>query len=193
MWEKRPHLEPIQEESEVEDKCERSETEEREDKEFQSPVGHEDDEEDELTVLRPKRASHSRSQSFPQVQLNRSQQKESGQLSSSCWKISTPPKRSFNFSKLRWQTHAPPKALVRRQTTTRRHPKGPDVSYSHEPTQIFIFWSGNSVFCVLVLSTKQGAISWVAGRCDDQHRRSKKSPTGGRVDQDTDTMLDERD
>lgn len=137
--EKRPHLEPIQEESEVEDECERSETEEMEDKEFQSPVGHEDDEEDELTALRPKRVSRSHSQSFLQVQLNRSQQKETGQLSSSRRNISAPPKRSFNFSKLRWQKHAPPKASVRRRTTTRRHQKDPDVSYSHEPTQIFIF------------------------------------------------------
>lgn len=125
--EKRPHLEPIQEESEVED-----EPEEIEEKEFQSSVGHEDDEEDELTVLRPKRVSRSHSHSFPQVQLNRSQQKETGQLSSSPWNISAPPKRSFNFSRLKQQKDAPPKASVRRRTRTRRHRKDTTVSFSHQ-------------------------------------------------------------
>lgn len=141
MWEKRPHLEPIQEESEVEDECERSETEEMQDTVFQSPAGHEDDEDDEegeLTVLRPKRVSRSCSQSFSQVQLNRSQQEETGQLSSSRQNTSTPPKRSFNFSKLRLQTHAPPKAAVERRATRRRQ-KGYDVRYAQKPTHIFIF------------------------------------------------------
>lgn len=134
VWEKRPHLEPIQEESEVEDEHERSEGIENE--EFQGPGGHEDDEEGELIVLRPKRVSRSHSQSFPQVQLNWSQQKETSQLSSSSQNISAPPQISFDFSKLRWQKHAPPRASVRRRTTSRRHRKDPDVSYSREPTQI---------------------------------------------------------
>lgn len=46
----------------MEDECETSETEEMEDKEFQSPVGQEDDDEDELTGLQPKRVSRSHNQ-----------------------------------------------------------------------------------------------------------------------------------
>lgn len=163
VWQKRPHLEPIQEESEVEDECETSETEEMEDKEFQSPVGQEDDDEDELTGLQPKRVSRSHNQSFPQVQLNKSQQKETRQLSSSSRNINTPPKRSFNFHKLRWQKHAPPKASARRRTTTRRHQKDPDVSYAHEPTQIFILWLRKSFFlCWSSPPNKEPFPEWLA-------------------------------
>lgn len=174
---KRPHLEPIKEE--VEDEGE-SETEEKENEDFQNSV-EEDDEDDELTVLRPK-TSRSCSQTFPQVHLNRSQQEDTRQLFSSIRNISAPPKRSFQLSKIRWQKRATPKP------SRRRRQKDPYVSSSHQPPQILTFGLRNPYF-VLLLFTKGGSISWVAGRRDDQHRRSKKSPTGGRVNQITERIL----
>lgn len=61
------------------------------------------------------------------------------------------------------------------------------LTWAHRDIHILI--KDFTIF-VLVVSTKQGAISSVAGRRDDQHRRSKKSPTGGRIDQDANTILD---
>lgn len=119
--EKRPHLEPIQEESEVEDECQTSETEGTE--EFPSPVGHEDDEEEELVLRRPKRVPCCLSQTFPHVQ------KETEQLSPSRQSISALQNRSFDFSKISWQKQAPPKPLVREKRTTKRRRRDRGVSY----------------------------------------------------------------
>lgn len=128
---KRPHLEPIQEE--LEDECE-SESQPP----TQCPVSEDDeeDEEDELNVLRPQRTSRSRSQSFPQVHLSRSQQEDAGQPSSSTWSISAPPKRSFQLSKISRRKRATPEASARRRATRRRRQKDPYVSSSHEPPEI---------------------------------------------------------
>lgn len=145
---KRPHLEPIKEE--VEDEGE-SETEEKEDEDFQNSV--EDDEDDELTVLRPKRASRSCSQTFPQVHLNRSQQEETRQLFSSNWNISVPPKRSLQLSKIRRQMRATPKPSARRRTTRRRRQKDPYVSSSHQPPQILTLGLRNPFFFVVVVAS----------------------------------------
>lgn len=186
---KRPHLEPIKEE--VEDERE-SETEEKENEDFQSSGGEEeeeDDKDDELTVLRPKRTSRSCSQTSPQVHLNRSQQEETRQLFSSIRNLSTPPKRSFRLSKIRRQKRAAPKPSARRRATRRRRRKDPDVSSSHQPPQTLTFGLRKPVLCALLLFTKGGSVSRVAGRRDDQHRRSKKSPTGGRVDQITEDTV----
>lgn len=152
---KRPHLEPIKEE--LEDEGE-SETEEKENEDFQNSV-EEDDEDDELTLLRPKRTSRSRSQPFPQVHLNRSQQEETRPLFLSIRNISTPPKRSFQLSKIRQQKRATPKPTARRRTTRRRQQKDPCVSSSHQPPQIPTLGLRNPFFCVLLLFTEGGSIS----------------------------------
>lgn len=129
----------------MEDECERSQTEEMEDEDVSSPAD-EDDEEDELTVLRPKRVSRSLGQRSPQVQWSGSQQGETGPLSSSGRRISAPPKRSYQFSKLRMQKGAPRRASVRRQLRRRRRQKDPYVSSSHGPSRMFTFLT-NYFFC----------------------------------------------
>lgn len=116
LCEKRPHLEPIQEESEQEDELEGSKTRESEDEDFQIQVGvetktimaddkSEEDEDDSalLRVLRPRRLSHSHSQdSIPQMQFTTNQQEKVENFSLSDWKShtvglsdeATPPKQA---------------------------------------------------------------------------------------------------
>lgn len=92
--EKRPYLEPIQEESEQEDEdeAEKSRTSEEEDESSQIQAGTEgevtgaeeysEEEGDELRVMRPRRRSSSqRHKSFPQMQSSSSEQAESENLS----------------------------------------------------------------------------------------------------------------
>ncbi len=89
MMEQRPHLEPIQEESEWEDEIGGSRTEEGEEEDFQIQVGVEtkkamtegESEEDEdgalLRVLRPRRLSRTLSrESFPQMRSTNIHQEE---------------------------------------------------------------------------------------------------------------------
>lgn len=73
MQKKRQQLEPIQEETEQEDELDRSKTGKREDGDFPTRAGAEtkrnEDDEEELTVQRPRRPSRSHSrESLPPVQ-----------------------------------------------------------------------------------------------------------------------------
>lgn len=92
--EKRPHLEPIQEEPEQEDEdeAEKSRTSEEEDESFQIRAGAEtegeteeensEEEGDELRVMRLRRRLSSQShESFPQMQFSSSEQAKSENLS----------------------------------------------------------------------------------------------------------------
>lgn len=100
--EKRPHLEPIQEESEQEDEdeAEKSRTSEEEDESFQIRAGAEtevtgaeessEEEGDELRVMRLRRRLSSQSrESFPQMQFSSSEQAESENLSPPAWNSHT--------------------------------------------------------------------------------------------------------
>ncbi|KAI3374900.1 hypothetical protein L3Q82_021442 [Scortum barcoo] len=95
--EQRPHLEPIQEESEQEDEIRGGETGEGQEEDFQIQVGveakeamteesEEDEDADLLRVLRPRRLSHSLSgKSIPQMQSANNHQEEMENFSLSDW------------------------------------------------------------------------------------------------------------